>query len=1133
MSIFFSPRFIFALTMTAALPVFSGHTLASNAQPMSQDTSRAASLKSAAQDHLFKQYPHLKTHSDIQTQVTYSKTNRLGLTVVAFEQSYAGISVHQKKASVLVKADGSISSSNSDLAQNTPLVMFADASALRAQARDAVKLAFAELGHEVNTVSGADALTVKLVSTHGQLQFESDEVTLKQVWYELLGELIPAFTFTLAFENTVSHEHIDHGFIVASQQVGDGPRILEHGSLHAHAAHDYTVFGGDTGDLLTANTYGASPRFYPLIGRPDFRVDAFPYQPPSVHNRTFGSISTSDPWLSPVRGAAYGTSGNHLNVCIQTPLGQPAATAENCGVEGWESVPYSSDRAFNWQYDPNNPLSYESRRASAVNIFYLYNELHDFFYDFGFDENAGNAQRDNYGRGGRQDDSLDVFVMDPSKFNNASARVGSDGASSTISMHPFLRQSRLFSRQFGITLSASVNEGLPNENSINEKLTGVAYSYLGQQVFEDVTAETIALEFDNDDGCNALLSAEDVAGKIAIYPIGECEVNDENTIIHSNMATLKEAGAVGIVFGVEGQKITEYQSTTPFSARFEDPLPHMFLSFDELFFEIFFDPFLCDDTGETCAPYMLTLESIDNAIVRDSALGHALSIHEWAHYLTVRLVGGTLGSGRQYHALLEGWADFMAVFFMMQPQDRNVSGNENWGGIYSLSDWAIGRTFTGLRRVPYTSDFTRNALTVENISNNAPLSAAALGHTVILNGNPNTEAHNAGEIWATVLLEAYVALLNDTPRLTFEQAQTRMMSYVITSMQMLNTSINFADARNAFLSVAYAHDAEDYDVLKRAFARRGMGVNFTSPRSFSRTFTPVENSFDVDIRTLETFSTGFTTGANFQSVSDFQAGLDERENINLASFQAQVNAALPTCARIEDVRYGAILAGYGSAGDLDLDTFDILLNETSGNHLLFDNNGKITLDGLRYDDSINVVIPFAYLASAENVIANVHVSLRAQQGVNLPEPSIYNLSLSENEDAIAQSSPVDCQIGRELQGVSQTDAASIALGENVFAFFNSAGREEQTLVITVNNTSDKRQNFDLTNQVLNQMKGIEIRHPRALHVPAHSSRTFELRAISRAKQLPVGRSSVDGAIELKSELSTLVVPYSVVSIKQP
>jgi|GEM_PF-3023866 len=1117
-----------SLLSSFALALCLPHTGFAEPQINTNDASQKAKT------HLFKRYPHLKARDNtptINTTISHAKTNRLGLTVVTFNQSYAGIPVYQKKASVLVAANGKVSSTHSDLADNTPAAMFADAPELMLQAQEAVKLAFAELGYQVSVSQGRSPLSVTVASANKQLLFESRDVILDQVWFEQLGELLPAFTFTLAFEDTLTHEHVDHGFIVASEKVGENPRILEHGSQHSHASHEYTIFGGETGDLLTTNSYGASPRFYPLIGRIDVKVDPFPYSPPSIHSRSFSTISTSDPWLSPQRGASFGTSGNHLNVCIETPFGQAPATAENCGREGWESVPYSSDLAFNWQYDPNKPLSHESRRASAVNIFYLYNQLHDFFYDFGFDENAGNAQRDNYGRGGEQGDQLNVFVMESSKFNNASAQTLSDGNSPTILMHPYLRQPRLSSKQFGITLKGTVNEGLPNESRVNEKLDGVAYSYLGQQVFEDVTAEVFPLAMTEEDGCNPLLSTEGVKGKIALYPIETCELNDDNTVIQENMALLKEAGAVGIVFGVSGQEISQYQQKVPFSTRFENPLPHMFLSFDEIFYQLFFDPFLCDDEGETCAPYTLTLNSIDAPIVRDSAIGHAISIHEWVHYLTSRSVGISFRSGTQYRALLEGWADFIAVFFMMQQQDRDIAGNENWQGIYSFSDWSISRALTGIRRVPYTTDFTRNALTVENIGPDAPVSAGALGHTVLSKSSPNNEPHNAGEIWATVLLEAYVALLNDTSRLTFEQAQTRMISYVFTSMQMLGTSISFADARNMFLSAAYAHDPKDYHVLKRAFARRGMGVNFTAPKSFSTTFSPVENSFDVDFRALAISNADFLASTNIEQIKQVQADFDDKGGIDLSLFESQVRAALPSCANMDDVRYGLMLVGYESKGDLDVKPFDIAFTETTDSHILFGKNGKINVDGLRYDENANTIMPFAYLASADNIAANVSVSVDAKQGESTPDTVVFDLLLNPSDDASEATQSVDCQLGRDIPSVSEVGAATVTSTGTDFTFSGGKGREEQSVTITVTNTSNERQKFTVINQISSDVDGIEMRYPRALHVPANTSRTFALRAVNRAKQLQPGRSTVEGVIQLKSDLSTLVIPYSVVSVK--
>src|SRR3546814_1442961 len=60
-----------------------------------------------------------------------------------------------------------------------------------------------------------------------------------------------------------------------------------------------------------------------------------------------------------------------------------------------------------------------ARNAAIVNLFYMNNWLHDWWYDHGFDEQAGNAQTSNYGRGGVEGDAISAQEQDSSGRNNA------------------------------------------------------------------------------------------------------------------------------------------------------------------------------------------------------------------------------------------------------------------------------------------------------------------------------------------------------------------------------------------------------------------------------------------------------------------------------------------------------------------------------------------------------------------------------------------------------------------------------------------------------------------------------------------------------------------------------------------
>src|SRR5262249_60397331 len=80
--------------------------------------------------------------------------------------------------------------------------------------------------------------------------------------------------------------------------------------------------------------------------------------------------------------------------------------------------------------------------------------------------------------------------------------------------------------------------------------------------------------------------------------------------------------------------------------------------------------------------------------------------------------------------------------------------------------------YFGIRRYPYSIDMTKNPLTFHHISDGIPLPVGppVEGDTT---GSSNSEVHNTGEVWATMLWECYAALLRDTGRLTFDQARSR------------------------------------------------------------------------------------------------------------------------------------------------------------------------------------------------------------------------------------------------------------------------------------------------------------------------------------------------------------------------
>jgi extracellular elastinolytic metalloproteinase len=77
------------------------------------------------------------------------------------------------------------------------------------------------------------------------------------------------------------------------------------------------------------------------------------------------------------------------------------------------------------------------RPAAVTNAFYLTNDIHDLTYALGFNEASRNFQTNNFGRGGAQNDPVNVDVQDGSGTNNANFSTPRDGSRPRMQMFLF------------------------------------------------------------------------------------------------------------------------------------------------------------------------------------------------------------------------------------------------------------------------------------------------------------------------------------------------------------------------------------------------------------------------------------------------------------------------------------------------------------------------------------------------------------------------------------------------------------------------------------------------------------------------------------------------------------------------
>jgi len=99
----------------------------------------------------------------------------------------------------------------------------------------------------------------------------------------------------------------------------------------------------------------------------------------------------------------------------------------------------TSARTFDYTYNHGKSASDPTNmQSSLVGMFFHVNWLHDRWYEAGFDEASGNAQLDNYGRGGIGGDPVLAEGLDFSGTDNANMSTPADGASPRMQMYEFM-----------------------------------------------------------------------------------------------------------------------------------------------------------------------------------------------------------------------------------------------------------------------------------------------------------------------------------------------------------------------------------------------------------------------------------------------------------------------------------------------------------------------------------------------------------------------------------------------------------------------------------------------------------------------------------------------------------------------
>lgn len=433
---------------------------------------------------------------------------------------------------------------------------------------------------------------------------------------------------------------------------------------------------------------------------------------------------------------------------------------------------------FNYSFNPSLQPS-NSRAAAITQLFYMNNIMHDFTYQYGFNEAAGNFQQNNYGKGGRPNDAVNSEAQDGTDTNNANFATPADGSPPRMQMFIW---------------NASAG------NAFIDAPAGIAGKYpvrgasFGQRLTTTPVTAEVAVGVDGSGaanlGCQTLLNPASLKGKIVLIDRGTCT-------FETKAKNAQTAGAVACV-------VCNFENTLP-GGLADDPIvsgvtiPVVGMRSGD-----------CELMKQAMAREKVVLTLVAPAITGpdsiDASFDNGIIAHEYGHGISTRLTGGPsvttcLNNDEQ---MGEGWSDFFALVTTVTPGQNGKAARGV--GNYVLYEGLEG---TGIRRLPYSTDLKINNQVYDDI----------IGTSF---------PHPVGEVWAATLWDLYWAMVDkygwDPDLYRGKGGNNRTIQLVMDGMKLQNCSPGFIDGRNAIIAAdALNNGGANECLIWEVFARRGLG----------------------------------------------------------------------------------------------------------------------------------------------------------------------------------------------------------------------------------------------------------------------------------------------------------------------
>lgn len=444
---------------------------------------------------------------------------------------------------------------------------------------------------------------------------------------------------------------------------------------------------------------------------------------------------------------------------------------------------------FDFPFDPAlQPETY--REAAITQLFYMNNIMHDVTYHYGFDEAAGNFQRNNYGNGGTANDDVKAEGQDGGGTNNANFATPADGGSGRMQMY-------LWSSAGGKLLTVLAPEQIAGQYETST-------AAFGPEVSSTPIIGEVVQAFDGSNqpqlGCGAYTNAADVAGKVALVIRGQC-------FFEEKAVQAEAAGAIALIICNFEENVVGMAGV----ANVTDPtIPTVMIKNSDCQTII---GFLND--GVTVK--LQTPDTTGVSTEVDGDFDNGVMAHEYGHGISNRLTGGPSQSGclSSDEQMGEGWSDFMSLIMQAKPGDEGTF-KRGIGNFVTRNDPDGG----GIRRLPYSTDPQINSQNYDDV----------IG---------TTAPHPLGEVWTSALWDMYWKFVEvygfDEDMYNGTGGNNIAIQLVMDGMKLQSCDPGFVDGRNAIIVADVLNNGGIHECLIwDVFAKRGLGWSADQGSSFDR-----------------------------------------------------------------------------------------------------------------------------------------------------------------------------------------------------------------------------------------------------------------------------------------------------------